>query len=47
MGVKIQSTVYPEPQTFNEWQAHLLRERNKIWLKKLGRNEDLIDIERD
>jgi hypothetical protein len=47
MGVKIKSTVTPEPQTFNEWQAHLQRERNKIWLAKIGRNDDLIDIERD
>jgi len=48
MGVKIKSTVYPEPQTFNQWQEHLRKEREKIWFAKLGRNnEELIDIERD
>lgn len=48
MGVKIQSSVYPQPQTFNEWQQFLKEQRDKAYRKKLGRgNEDLIDIERD
>ena len=48
MGVKIQSSVYPPPQTFNEWQQFLKEQRDKAYRAKLGRgNEDLIDIERD
>ena len=48
MGIKIQSSVYPQPQTFNEWQAFLKEQRDKAYRAKLGRgNEDLIDIERD
>jgi hypothetical protein len=48
MGVKIQSSVYPKPQTFNEWQQFLKEQRDKAYRAKLGRgNEDLIDIERD
>jgi len=48
MGLKIQSSTYPAPQTFNEWQAFLKEQRDKIYAKHLGRgNEDLIDIERD
>jgi hypothetical protein len=48
MGLKIQSSTYPQPQTFNEWQAFLKEQRDKAYLAKLGRsNEDLIDIERD
>lgn len=46
MTPRVQSTVTPEPQTFNEWQEFLRQERAKIWAKKIG-NEDLIDIERD
>lgn len=45
-GVRVRSTVTPEPLTFNEWQEHLRKERAKIWAAKIG-NEDLIDIERD
>ena len=47
MGIKIKSTVYPEPQTFNEWQQWLQEQRKKIYREKLGRQDDLIDIERD
>ena len=48
MGVKIQSSVYPQPQTFNEWQQFLKEQRDKAYREKLGReNEDLIDIEKD
>ena len=47
MGIKIKSTVYPEPQTFNEWQQWLQEQRQKIYREKLGRQEELIDIERD
>ena len=46
MTPRVQSTVTPEPMTFNEWQEFLRQERAKIWAKKIG-NEDLIDIERD
>lgn len=46
MTPHVQSTVTPEPMTFNEWQEFLRQERAKIWAKKIG-NEDLIDIERD
>ena len=47
-GPKVQSTVTPEPKTFNDWLEHLLRQRLAIWRNKLGRNnDDLIDIERD
>ena len=46
MKPRVQSTVMPEPQTFNEWQEFLRQERAKIWAAKIG-NEDLIDIERD
>ena len=49
--IRVQSSTYPEPLTFNEWHQHLAKERKKIWYAKLGRpmpgNEDLIDIERD
>ena len=41
--------------TFNEWQAFLQRQRERIYLKQLGRpvpdhlkdEDDLTDIERD
>ena len=47
MGLKIQSSTYPQPQTFNEWQRFLKEQRDKIWQNKIRGNEDLIDIERD
>jgi len=49
MGLKIQSSTYPAPQTFNEWQAFLKEQRDKYYRAKLRKNEneDLIDIERD
>jgi len=47
MGLNIQSSTYPQPQTFNEWQAFLKEQRDKIWQNKLRGNDDLIDIERD
>lgn len=48
MKLRIQSSTYPEPQTFNQWQAFLKAERERIYNAKIGRgNEDLIDIERD
>lgn len=33
-------TSYPDnpPKDFNDWQQHLLKERNKIWYAKLGRD---------
>jgi hypothetical protein len=33
----VRSSVYPEPQTFNEWQQHLHQERMRIFNEKLGR----------
>lgn len=48
MGLKIQSSTYPKPQTFNEWQAFLKEQRDKAYRAKLGRgNEDITNIEHD
>lgn len=47
MKPRVQSTVMPEPQTLNEWQAWLAKQRHIMWQRKLGRQDDLIDIERD
>ena len=38
--------MYPQPQTFNEWQQFLKEQRDKAYRAKLGRsNEDLINIQ--
>ena len=47
MGLKIQSSVYPKPQTLKEWRAFLKEERERMWRERMRGNEDLIDIERD